>query len=125
MTIQGEVIGVDYNFAFMGRTYGYASGIDEAYTPYSVGRLLVEVAVREAFHEGMQEYDFLWGAHEYKLRWGSEIREVLVLSWPITPSVFIYRHGYRTARQAWIKLKHLLPAERRARISKMIRERFR
>ena len=114
LTIKGEVVSADYAFAYMGRIYGYARAMDDAYRPYALGNVLTEIALREAFEEGMTEFGLLWGAHEYKLRWGSEIRGTLVLSWPTAPLMLLYRHGYQVARELWIRAKGVFRADKQA-----------
>lgn len=114
MTIQDEVVGVDYKFAYLDTLFAYGKAMDPAYKEYSVGNLMAEVGLREAFAAGMKEYDFLWGTHEHKLHWGPTIRRTIVLSWPITPTMFLYRHGYQVAHQIWITAKHWIRMDKRA-----------
>lgn len=63
-----------YGFAYGGKFYFYLSGFDPAYAAYGAGRMCMEVDLREAFREGLKEYDFLHGDENYKYHWARDFR---------------------------------------------------
>ncbi|HEU5320911.1 MAG TPA: GNAT family N-acetyltransferase, partial [Methylomirabilota bacterium] len=69
LEIGGETIGVNLNFAYGGKVYGYMSGFDPEWTRHGIGTVVMRQAVRTAQEEGFREYDFLRGDEDYKYRW--------------------------------------------------------
>lgn len=61
-----------YGFRFAGVESFYQSGRDELFDRYSVGLLLLAHCVKEALHDGMEEYRFLRGGETYKYRLANE-----------------------------------------------------
>ena len=63
-----------YGFSYGGRLYFYLSGFDPSFATYGVGRMCLEESLREAFEEGLEEYDFLHGDEKYKYHWAHDFR---------------------------------------------------
>ncbi len=121
MTVNGQPVCVDYNFAYLGRVYAFAGGTDPAFLHLSVNSLLIEHIMRQAIVRGLKEFDFLWGDHEYKLRWGAVLRYDQVLSHASGLQPRLYRGTLRTGRTVWRKVKPMLPD----RLRKQVRDRVR
>ena len=66
-----------YRFAYGGKLYFYLSGFDPAYATFGVGNICLEEGLREAFEEGLEEYDFLHGDERYKYHWAHEYRALV------------------------------------------------
>lgn len=67
--------------ALYGFRYGsifsfYQSGFDPAFSRYSVGLVMMGMAIEKAIEEGAAEYDMLHGSEEYKFHWAREVREL-------------------------------------------------
>lgn len=68
-----------YGFVYNGRFYFYQSGFDPGYGKYSVGLVLMGLAIKSAAEEGVEEYDMLHGHEEYKYLWARDERELVRL----------------------------------------------
>ena len=80
-----------YGFLYNGVFYFYQSGFDPAFQKYSVGLVVMGLAIKSAIEEGAGEYDFLHGDEEYKSRWTPERRELGRLElYPPGPYGFAY-----------------------------------
>jgi CelD/BcsL family acetyltransferase involved in cellulose biosynthesis len=71
LKVDDEPIAVIYCLAAKARTYAYLSGFDPKWGHFSPGSLLIAQAIETAIVEGMQEFDFLRNAEEYKYVWGA------------------------------------------------------
>ena len=61
-----RAIGYLYNFCGGGRTYAYQSGFDDADPRERPGYVCHALAIRHAFRQGMQIYDFMAGRNRLK-----------------------------------------------------------
>jgi CelD/BcsL family acetyltransferase involved in cellulose biosynthesis len=68
-----------YGLRFAGRELYYQAGRDPAFEKQAVGFVLLVHSVREAFNDGMAEYDFLRGGEGYKDRFTDD--DTVVTSW--------------------------------------------
>ena len=70
LRLDGQIIAAYYGFMHSSggvrRAYFYLSGFDPAYAKFSLGRLIVEHAIRSAIAERASEFDFLRGNEPYK-----------------------------------------------------------
>jgi CelD/BcsL family acetyltransferase involved in cellulose biosynthesis len=64
--------GLQYGSTF----YFYQSGFDPNFSRYSVGLVMMGLAIRAALQEGAAEYDLLHGDEEYKFHWSHDHREL-------------------------------------------------
>lgn len=62
----GRVIGYLYNFRRGGRIYAYQSGFDDADPRERPGYVSHALAIRHAFRQNMQTYDFMAGGNQLK-----------------------------------------------------------
>jgi CelD/BcsL family acetyltransferase involved in cellulose biosynthesis len=79
LELDGDAIAADYGCSFAGTAFLLKTGFDERYAALSPGLVLRAAVLRAAIEEGCRAYDFLGGADGYKLRWGAEIRERVVV----------------------------------------------
>ena len=78
---QGEsAIAAAYCFSHGNRMTFFQTGMDPAWKKRSAGAILVNMAVREAFETGLQEFDFLKGEEPYKALWANAVRRDYRLS---------------------------------------------
>lgn len=69
-----------YSFHYKRKIYFYQSGFDPAWRAWSVGAVMIAVALRRAFQDGLEEFDFLKGDEGYKALWMNAVREERALS---------------------------------------------
>jgi CelD/BcsL family acetyltransferase involved in cellulose biosynthesis len=69
-------VGSLYGFFYRDTFYFYQAGFDPAYAKYSVGLVMMGLAIRRALEEGAGEYDLLHGSEEYKSHWSRETRSL-------------------------------------------------
>ena len=76
MLSQTRILGV--HIALVGKEshIGWSGGFLPEVSSLSPGNLVLEEAIRQACISGMVEYDFGWGAEEYKARWTTNSREI-------------------------------------------------
>lgn len=72
--LDGRIVTVFYGFAHHETTYYYLSGYDPELEKLSIGTIAVAHAIETAVQQGMQTFDFLRGAEEYKYSWGATDR---------------------------------------------------
>lgn len=65
-----------YGFYYKRIFYFYQSGFDPAFKEFSVGLVIMGLAIRCAIEEGAIEYDFLHGAEPYKFLWTKRVRHL-------------------------------------------------
>ena len=68
LELDGAPAAAWYGLRFGGRELYYQAGRDPAFERQAVGFVLLAHSVREAFNDGMREYDFLRGGEGYKDR---------------------------------------------------------
>jgi len=66
-----EVVGVLYGFSWQGSFAYYQIGWDPGYRQLSLGSVLVLEAIEECAKRGIEVFDFLRGAEDYKYRFGA------------------------------------------------------
>jgi CelD/BcsL family acetyltransferase involved in cellulose biosynthesis len=82
LSIGERAAAVTYGFSVKRRAYFYIGGFDPAYARLGVGGLILHEIIRRAAAEGGQEFDFLRGEEDYKLRWGGQARAQYRATWP-------------------------------------------
>jgi CelD/BcsL family acetyltransferase involved in cellulose biosynthesis len=91
-----------YGFVCRGRFHFYQLGFDERFSRLSVGLVTIGLTIQQAFAEGVDEYDLLHGAEQYKFLWSRDTRELERLEmYPPKLSGTVSRtitHAYRHAR---------------------------
>jgi CelD/BcsL family acetyltransferase involved in cellulose biosynthesis len=79
LELDGRTVAAWYGLRYAGRDLYYQAGRDPDYDRQAVGFVLMVHSVREAFHDGMDEYDFLRGGHAYKGRFTDD--DTVVETW--------------------------------------------
>jgi CelD/BcsL family acetyltransferase involved in cellulose biosynthesis len=74
LTVGGRRIATAYGSCFDGRLFLFKTGYDPAYASCAPFKLLMYLATRRAFADGLQEIDFLGDAEPWKLEWTSTSR---------------------------------------------------
>jgi CelD/BcsL family acetyltransferase involved in cellulose biosynthesis len=67
-------IAFDYCLSYKNRIHRLKSGYDPSYARYSPSNLLSCLVLRNAFKQGLTEYDFLGGVEDWKLKWTKQTR---------------------------------------------------
>ena len=90
-----------YGLRYGATFYFYQSGFDPAYSRYSVGLVMMGLAIKTALQEGASEYDLLHGDEEYKFHWARNQRELARLElYPSDARARVYRHAIDLNRAA-------------------------
>lgn len=76
LRLDGRPAAALYGFHYRDRFLYYQSGFDAEFGDYSVGLVIMGMAIREAIAEGAREYDLLHGDESYKYLWASRTREL-------------------------------------------------
>jgi CelD/BcsL family acetyltransferase involved in cellulose biosynthesis len=63
-----------YSFRYGNKLLNYQQGFNPSYANLSVGALSLYLEMRQAFAEGLSEYDFLKGEESYKFLWTDVVR---------------------------------------------------
>ncbi len=69
LTVNGRRIAFHYSLRYKNNLFLLKPGYDPAYASYSPSNLLCSLVLRDAFEEGLSNYEFLGTADEWKLRW--------------------------------------------------------
>ncbi len=121
LEIRGEPVAVLYTLCHGKRVYDFASGFDFDFAEFSPGQVLTYFSIQQAIESGMQVYDFLRGAEEYKFRWGAEETADLTLRRIWSPQAQLARAIYDGVRSVWQGVKRILPGSLRQRMRVMLR----
>jgi len=79
LRVGGKAIAFDLSFVDGGSEWLLKTGFNRAWARYSPGTLLRAEALRTAFDDKVQRYEFAGAAEPWKLEWTSATREILVL----------------------------------------------
>lgn len=66
LKLSGKTVATLYGFKYKGKYYAYKTGMDPAYSRFSVGNILFLKVMEECIQEGLLEFDFMWGEDPYK-----------------------------------------------------------
>lgn len=100
LNVKGRRIAFGYNLCFKNRLCTLKLGYDPEYATFSPYNLLFSFMLREAFAQGIAEYDFLGPLDEWKLNWATERRPHYWL--------FVFRRTFRARLIHYVKFQ-LLP----------------
>jgi CelD/BcsL family acetyltransferase involved in cellulose biosynthesis len=79
LSVHGEVCAGLYGFMHGDRFAFYQSGFDARWRRRSVGSIVIGAALRDAFANGLREFDFLRGEEPYKGLFATSRRHLVVL----------------------------------------------
>ncbi|MBN2470604.1 MAG: GNAT family N-acetyltransferase [Anaerolineae bacterium] len=107
----GEAVAaIEYAYAWQGRVYAFASGVNFDLAEYSPGQMLMEHMIQTAIERGMHTYDFLRGDEDYKFFWQAEPREDHHLRWLAASRARREQQMIDLLGETWQRAKRLLPA---------------
>jgi len=70
----GRAVAFDYSLEYRNRIFLLKLGYDPEFSPYSPSNLLLATALKQAFAQGVAEYDFLGEEAEWKRCWTSDVQ---------------------------------------------------
>ncbi len=71
LTLDGRPIAIEIGFCLDGHYYSYLGAFDWSMRDFSPGKVQIEAAQQWAVEAGVERYDFLGEAAEYKLHWSN------------------------------------------------------
>jgi CelD/BcsL family acetyltransferase involved in cellulose biosynthesis len=74
LRLNDDVVGVMYGMSFKNRFYFYQHGYDPKLQSHGIGRAVLDMSIRAAIDEGLDEFDLLYGGEAYKSAWTSDKR---------------------------------------------------
>jgi len=90
---------VMYGMSFKGRFYFYQHGYDPQFQSQGAGRAVLDLSIRAAIDEGLDEFDLLYGGEAYKSAWTNEKRPLTRLDiFPAHVAGRLHRHAAETER---------------------------
>lgn len=93
-----QTVGVLLGFVFNGSFAYFQTGWDPAFSPLSLGTVLVDRAISESAERGLITFDFLRGAEDYKYRFGAEDALEHTLLFPRGPQGALLKWKYTKGR---------------------------
>lgn len=76
LSVGGTAIAGRFDFVFDGKMWCHQGGWDDDYSSLRPGMALTLATMEWGIENGLSEYDFLAGEHDYKLRWCQDQREL-------------------------------------------------
>lgn len=70
----GAIVSVNFAFGYAGRFHHFINATDFDTAVDSPGAVLHHCMIERSIAEGLREYDFMWGEHDYKYDWGGRAR---------------------------------------------------
>ncbi len=80
LELNGEVIGMFYDYRYGNKIYYYQAGFDPDFSRYSPGLALRAHVIKGAIEEGLAEVDLLKGAYDFKYLWTHSDRSTATLA---------------------------------------------
>lgn len=103
LTLDGEPIAGTFGLLHQRHYYSLQIVHDAAYSKYSPGTLLEALEIEECLERGYQEYDFLGGFLNNKVRWTNKARHTVELCvFRYTPGLWLLHFTYFVFKP-WIK----------------------
>ncbi len=66
LKLSGKTVAALYGFKYQDKYYAHKTGMDPAYSRFSVGNLLFLNVMEKCIQEGLRDFDFMWGTDPYK-----------------------------------------------------------
>lgn len=102
LLLNGVPVSSLYVFKYRDVYYHYQSAFDPDYRKYSLGTVIVALAIKDAIEDGAVEFDFLHDNETYKYLWARQERELIRLElYPARSMGSVYRHSATVKH--WIK----------------------
>ncbi len=115
LLLDGVPVSSLYVFKYHDVFYHYQSAFDPDYRKYSLGTVIVALAIKNAIADGAREFDFLHDNETYKYLWARQERELIRLElYPPRNMGGVYRHS--AAIKHWIirQVHHCPPNQERS-----------
>ena len=77
MVLGTEILAMHFGFTFQNRFYYYIPVINDSYSQYSAGRLLLLELIKNSFDDGLEIFDLMAGDESYKSMFGGESKILL------------------------------------------------
>jgi CelD/BcsL family acetyltransferase involved in cellulose biosynthesis len=93
-------------FLHKGTFFDWITNYDPEYSPFSIGKLVLWDLIERLCDLGVERLDFMAGEEEYKLKWGPEVRAMLLCRIRRPGPINLVRAGVRAAsrmKHAWIR----------------------
>lgn len=104
--LDGRAIAFDFCIEDGGRVYVLKGGYDPDYRKYGLGFLLIEATIERAYANGMESYELLGDADDYKLQLTSSVRERIQLhAFGRGPGGRARKVAYERLRPVWKRLR--------------------
>jgi len=75
LMLNNELVSALYNYHYDGKIYYYLPGYNKKFSKYSVGRVIIGLAIKDSIKKGVESFDFLRGDENYKYRFGAKSNE--------------------------------------------------
>jgi len=102
LSVNSEVVASLYCFEYKNKIYYYQSGFEPDWSKKSVGVVLIGKIIEKCIDERKEEFDFLRGKEEYKLKWTGDVRNTYHLEVGLTPKgkfIFLYKNFIRYVKR--------------------------
>ncbi len=112
LLLDGAPVSSLYVFKYRNVYHHYQSAFDPDYHKYSLGTVIIALAIKDAIEDGALEFDFLHDNETYKYLWARQERELIRLElYPPKTMGGVYRHS--ATLKHWIKrqVHHRKPDE--------------
>jgi CelD/BcsL family acetyltransferase involved in cellulose biosynthesis len=113
LKVNGRKIAFDYSLLYKNKIYVLKPGYDPEFAPFSPYNALCYLKLKDAFENGLSEYDFLGMKDDWKLNWTGATRPHCWL--------FIFSNTLRTTLLHYAKFR-LSPELKRFRLYRMLRD---
>ncbi|RPH92007.1 MAG: GNAT family N-acetyltransferase [Lysobacterales bacterium] len=102
LLLDGVPVSSLYVFKYREVYYHYQSAFDPDYRKYSLGTVIIALAIKDAIEDRAVEFDFLHDNESYTYLWARQERELMRLElYPARRMGSVYRHS--AAMKHWIK----------------------
>jgi CelD/BcsL family acetyltransferase involved in cellulose biosynthesis len=102
LSLNGVPVSSLYVFKYRNTYCHYQSAFDPDYGKYSLGTVIVALAIKDAIEDGADEFDFLHDNETYKYHWARQERELIRLElYPAGVMGSFYQQWAEAKR--WIK----------------------
>jgi CelD/BcsL family acetyltransferase involved in cellulose biosynthesis len=116
IAVDGRLVAFDLDLLDHGRLYGLKAGIDEEFKRFGPGFVLQHAALERCCELGLDAYELLGAADQYKLRFATTVRPHSTLRSYVRRPLPLARYGYyRHLRPVLRQAYHRLPAAARRR----------
>jgi CelD/BcsL family acetyltransferase involved in cellulose biosynthesis len=120
LQVADRTIAALYCFRYQDTLYAYQIGFDPDWGTYSPGRLLIAHVIKEAIGEGVHEFDWLRGGHEYKFEWANGARRNSCFLFSVNWRGRLWSLGASAMRTAGSIGARMLPQPLRRKIRRLL-----